>query len=220
MLRKRDSSWSSYTILTVVIVCLAVGVASAQTVDEVTDAYQVTYYSNAKVIGAPDGFVHIVNPGTSVTTINANGKPLNGNLCADIYVLNNDQQVIECCGCTLTPDSERTLTININLLGNPINPGLVTPDGVIKVVSAAYNLPKSPFCDPTADRAPIVPTAAVRAWATHIQAQPTVPLYPVTEEEFSAAPLSDNELSNLEDQCSSIYTSGSGPGICNCGFGD
>jgi hypothetical protein len=194
-----------------------VGIASAQTQDEPADSYQVTYYSNALVPGAPDGTVHIVNPGTSLTTIDANGKPINGRLCADVYVLNNDQQVVECCGCTLTPNSERTLSINRDLLGNPVNPANVTPDGVIKIVSAAFNVTTFPFCRP--DRPNIVPTAALRSWATHIQAQPG-PVFPETEEEFAAAPLSDFELSNLENQCSAIFTSGSGPGVCRCGFGD
>jgi len=211
MLRKRDSSWLSYAVLTLVIVCLAAGVASAQ-----GDFYYLTYYTDALTPGAPGGTVHIVNPGTSLTKINANGRPINGNLCADIYVLNNDQQVVECCGCPLTPDSERTITININLLGNPDNPGLVTNDGVIKTISAnAAN-----GCDPTGDRVPLKPTPALRLWATHIQNEPVAPAFTETEEEFETAPLSSNELLNLENQCSAIFTSGSGPGVCACGFGD
>jgi hypothetical protein len=213
MLRKRNSSWSSYTVLTVVIVCLAAGSASAQiTQDEPTDTYQVTYYSNA-LLKWPDGTVHIVNPGTSLTKIDANGRPLNGNLCADIYVLNNDQQVVECCGCLLTPDAEKTLSIDSDLLSNPINPKNVTTDGVIKAVSAAPG--SSNVCNPSTTT--IKPTAALRLWATHIQVQP-YGSYPETEEEFAAAPLSVYELSNLENQCSAIVTSGSGYGICTCGI--
>jgi hypothetical protein len=211
MFRKRDSSWLRYTVLTIAVVCLAAGFAAAQ-----QDFYYVTYYSEALVVGVPAGTVHIVNPGTALTRINGNGRPLNGNLCADIYVLNNDQQVVECCSCTLTPDSERTININTNLLGNPDNPRLVTLDGVIKVVSAAPN----PFCDPTGDTRPVVPTPSLRLWATHFQVEPVAPTITETEEEFATAPLSSNELFNLENQCSAIFTSGSGPGVCSCGFGD
>jgi hypothetical protein len=212
MLRKRDSSWLIYAVLTVVVVCMVAGFASAQ-----EDFYYLTYYSDALagIVGAPSGTVHIVNPGTALTKINANGKPLNGNLCADIYVLNNDQQVIECCGCLLTPDSERTIAINTGLLGNPDNPGLVTNDGVIKTISATPN----PFCDPTGDTHAVLPTPELRLWATHIQTRAPSG-FAETEEEFETAPLSSNELLNLENQCSAIFTSGSGPGVCSCGFGD
>jgi hypothetical protein len=221
MFRKRSSSWLSYSLFTVVVVCLAVGIASAQTQFEPADTYQVTYYSNA-VSGenhVNDATVHIVNPGTSLTKINANGKPLNGNLCAMIYVLNDDQQEEECCSCELTPDSEDTLSVNTDLLSSPINPAIFTKDGVIKIVSAAYNT-KNPadFCRP--DLPNIVPTAGLRAWVTHIQAQPgppaTATTFPETEEEFASAPLSDFELQNLENQCSAIFTSGSGVGECKC----
>jgi hypothetical protein len=211
MLRKRDSRWLSCAVLTVVIVCLAAGIASAQ-----EDFYYLTYYSDALLApaGAPSGTVHIVNPGTALTKINANGRPLNGNLCADVYVLNNDQQVVECCGCILTPDSERTINIDVNLLGNPDNPGLVTNDGVIKTISATPD----PGCDPSGDRGAVKPVPSLRLWATHIQTRPTG--FAETEEEFETAPLSSNELLNLENQCSAIFTSGSGPGVCTCGFGD
>ena len=121
MFRTKGSSLLMYTMLTASVVCLAVAISSAQTKFELPDTYQVNYYSNALTEGAPDGTVHIVNPGTAVTKLNADGKPLDGDLCAQVYVLNDDEQEVECCGCRLTPDSERTLSINKNLLGNPIN---------------------------------------------------------------------------------------------------
>jgi len=202
-----------YALFTASMLCLVGTVAFAQTKDEATDTYQVNYYSNALTEGAPDGTVHIVNPGTAIKSLDPDGKPTTGSLCADVYVLNNDEQVVECCGCSLSPDSERTLSINTNLLGNPVNHGNVTADGVIKVVS---DHPVAGICRP--DQEGTVPTAGLRAWATHIQAKPST--WVETEEEFSAAPLSDNELLWLQLQCSAIYTSGSGKGKCSCGTGD
>jgi len=213
MFGAKRSSLLTYTVLTVSVVLLA-AVSWAQTKYEPADTYQVTYYSDALTAGAPDATVHIVNPGTAVTRINPDGKPQNGNLCADIYVLNNDEQEVECCGCKLTPDSERTLSIDTNLLGNPINSQIVTADGVIKIVSGPVS--KTGTCVP--DKEGIVPVAGLRAWDTHIQAVPSG--YVETEEEFGAAPLSDNELFWLQNQCSAIYTSGSGHGKCTCGYGD
>jgi len=210
MFRTRALSLLRYTVLTVSMVCLLGLISSAQTAYEPTDTYQVNYYSNALTDSLPDATVHIVNPGTAVTKLDADGRPLNGDLCAFIYVLNNDEQEVECCGCRLTPDSERTLSVDSNLLGNPFNPATVTHDGVIKVVSAPY--PANHRCRP--DNEGVTPEAGLRAWATHIQATAE------TEEEFAAAPLSDNELFFLQNQCSAIYTSGSGAGICSCGYGD
>jgi hypothetical protein len=215
MFRTKKSSLLIYTVLTASIVFLAVAISSAQTTYEPSDTYQVNYYSNALTETAPNGTVHIVNPGTAVTKLNIDGKPLDGDLCAQIYVLNNDEQEVECCGCRLTPDSERTLSINRDLLGNPINVKIVTPDGVIKIVSDPA--PARGVCRPDTEEG-VEPHAGLRAWATHIQSVPAG--FKETEEEFGAAPLSDNELFWLQNQCSAIYTSGSGHGKCTCGYGD
>lgn len=215
MSREKRFAWFSYALLALALVALSAGISSAQTNDEPNDTYRLNYYSNAVTDGAPDGTVHIVNPGTAVTKLNADGKPLNGDLCADIYVLNNDQQEVECCGCVLTPDSERTLSINHNLLGNPDNVRNVTTDGVIKMVSTAPDAAGK--CHPDSEGAN--PRLELRAWSTHIQA-PKTGAYVETEEEFSYAPLSDFEFQNLTQQCSAIFTSGSKHGICSCGYGD
>ena len=203
------------TVLTASVVFLTAAISYAQTTDEPSDTYQVNYYSNAFTPGAPDGTVHIVNPGTAVTRLNPDGKPLNGDLCAQVYVLNNDEQEVECCGCRLTPDSERTLSIDKDLLGNPINVKILTPDGVIKIVSDPA--PARGPCRPDTEEG-VEPRAGLRAWATHVQTVSTS--FAETEEEFGAAPLSDNELFWLQNQCSAIYTSGSGHGRCTCGYGD
>jgi hypothetical protein len=209
----RTKALLSYTVLTASVVFLA-AVSSAQTAYKRPDVYQLNYYSNALNSSAPDGTVHIVNPGTAITKLNGDGKPVNGDLCAEIYVLNNDEQEVECCGCKLTPDSERTLSINKNLLGNPINVRIVTTDGVIKVVSQNPNTKGQ--CFPNYETGAVA--AGLRAWATHIQTASDG--FAETEEEFEGAPLSDNELFWLQNQCSTIYTSGSGHGKCTCGYGD
>jgi hypothetical protein len=214
MFRTKRSSLLIYAVLVTSVVCLAAAISSAQIKDQPVDTYRVNYYSDALTKGAPDGTVHIVNPGTAVTKLNADGKPLNGSLCAQVYVLNNDEQEVECCGCVLSPDSERTLSINKDLLGNPINTNIVTVDGVIKIVSTA---PTNGKCRP--DYETDKPVAGLRSWDTHIQTVSTAS-YAETEEEFGSAPLSNNEWFWLTNQCSAIYTNGSGAGICTCGYGD
>ena len=73
------------------------------------DTLQVNYFVNANTGGAPDGTVQIDNPGTS-----------GGNVCAEIYAFYPDEEMTECCGCMLTPDDLRTLSINVDLTSNPL----------------------------------------------------------------------------------------------------
>ncbi|HXW99991.1 MAG TPA: hypothetical protein VEJ00_02170, partial [Candidatus Acidoferrales bacterium] len=167
------------------------------------DIFKINYFANNGVSGAPDATVRIDNPGTASTE----------NLCAMIYVFDNDQQLTECCGCLVTANGLRTLSVGKNLTNNPLT-GVVSNNGVIKIVSSAPN--NSP-CEPASG---VEPTPTVRAWASHIQNK-VGSAYPVTETEFSDAALSTQEFSfNLEEQCFFAERLGSGHGICSCGTGD
>jgi hypothetical protein len=184
--------------LAVVLVGLVIagaGVASAQ-----TDVYKVNYFAN-NAAPAPDATVRIDNPGLTY-----------GNLCAMIYVFDQDQQLSECCGCIETHNGLRTLSVRSNLTSNPLT-GVVSHAGVIKVVSAAVN--NSP-CDPTSN---VTATPNLRVWVTHIQ-NAVGGAYPITETESSDSTLGATELANLQAQCSFINILGSGQGVCSCGSGD
>jgi hypothetical protein len=190
--------------------CLLGVNASAQYIQ---DDFKVNYFANNGVAGAPDATVRIDNPGSDAATESGiNGEGIS-NLCAMIYVFDNDQQLSECCGCLLTPDGLRTLSVGKNLTNNPLT-GVISNNGVIKIVSAAVN--DSP-CDPTED---VYPAPTVRAWASHIQNKVGA-AYPITETAFTDATLSEQELDfNLEEQCSFAQRLGSGHAICSCGTGD
>src|SRR5271166_2683524 len=185
------------TIALIVMGICMLGVISASA----QDVFKVNYISNNGVAGAPDATVRVTNPGTS-----------NGNLCAFVYVFDNDQQLDECCGCITTPDGLRTFSVTKDLTSNPLI-GIVVNHGDVKIVSGAVN--NSP-CDPTAN---VTPKASLRAWATHIQNKVGT-AYPITETEFSDATLSAGELANLQADCYFVNRLGSGHGICSCGSGD
>jgi hypothetical protein len=187
----------SLTIALIILGICTLGVISAAA----QDVFKVNYFANNGVTGAPDGTVRVTNPGTS-----------NGNLCAMVYVFDNDQQMSECCGCITTPDGLRTFSVLKNLTGNPLT-GAVSNNGDIKIVSAAVN--NSP-CDPTAN---VTPTPTLRAWATHIQNKVGT-AYPITETEFLDATLNAGELASLQADCYFVNRLGSGRGICSCGTGD
>src|ERR1700681_525549 len=78
------------------------GIASAQ------DVYKVNSCSN-NAAPAPDATVRIDNPGLTC-----------GNLCAMIYVFDQDQQLSECCGCVETHNGLRTLSVRRDLTSNPL----------------------------------------------------------------------------------------------------
>jgi hypothetical protein len=68
------------------------------------DTLKVDYFSNANTSGAPDATVRLTNPGTAA-----------GNMCASMFVFDENQELTECCSCLLTPDGLRTLSVNVDL---------------------------------------------------------------------------------------------------------
>lgn len=162
------------------------------------DVLKVDYFANANTAGAPDGTLRIDNPGTSGT-----------NLCAAIYVFDSAQEMSECCSCLETPDGLRTLSVNGDLTSNPLT-GVTLANGLIKIVSTRSNGTTCP--NPTN----LFPTAAVRAWETHIQNVG----FAITETASQDATFSSTEQRLLQSECYAIHLTGSGKGICSCGTGD
>jgi hypothetical protein len=177
-------------------------VARAQTSG---DVFGVNYYANANTSAVTaDAAVRITNPGTNGGTSPA------GDLCALIYVFSADQQLAECCGCRVTPNGLRTLSVNGDLTSNPLTPVTLTT-GAIKIVSSTPS--SSGACDASSP----TPTPELLSWATHVQRPSSSSSGVVTETAFQGATLSTTELSVLQDKCSDIIDNGSGHGICACG---
>ena len=198
-------TWICTLAVLAIATVLCAGTAMAQIPD---DVYFVSYFSNAH--GTLDATVRIDNPGVT-SAANPNG------ICADIYVFDNTEEQVECCGCAVTPDDLRTISVNTGLTDQPSN-DIKPTSGVIKIVSAAPN--SAGVCDPTGGSSlakgfvnNIIPTPDVRAWATHIQATAT------TEAPFSDSTLTQTELNTLQEKCFLLRQLGSGRGVCQCGFG-
>jgi hypothetical protein len=170
-----------------------VGVAailSAQAIDP--DTFKVSYYANEAT--SADETVRVTNVGTS-----------GGNVCADFYVFDPQQELQECCSCLVTPDGLLELDVHYDLLYNSLTS--VLPDtGAIKIVSAATSGGKCPL--PTAPK----PASGVRAWATHFQNSRVI-----TETEFLDSGMSAVELGRLSAECKAVQLVGSGKGVCSCG---
>ena len=186
------------TILLVVACTLALTLCAAAAPVEPADVLKVDYFANANTAGAPDGTLRITNPGTS-----------GGNLCAAIYVFDANQELAECGSCLVTPNGLRTLSVNGDLTANTLT-GVSLSTGSIRIISTP---PVAGVC-PLPTR--VTPTAAVRAWATHIQNSN----FSITETASQDAALSANELGLLENECYAIALDGSGRGVLSCGTGD
>ena len=181
-----------------------VGVAailSAQAIDP--DTFKVNYFSNIGTGLAPSQ-VQLTNVGTS-----------GGNICADIYVFDPNQELQECCSCRLTPDGLRTLGIGPiggDIAANPLtgqDPPLL--NGSIEIVSSSGTCSDSGLTIPVSPK----PIPGLRAWATHLNGPGLT-----TETEFTDAGLSAVELGRLASACAAIKLVGSGKGVCSCGNGE
>src|SRR5271166_2156173 len=134
------------------------------------------------------------------------------NLCAMVYVFDQDQQMAECCGCLISPDGLRTFSLQKDFLSNPLT-------GTSPVAGSVMIVPADPSSNPSCNAASITPWGLAVAWTTHLQnAQTNQPA--TTEEPLSFTPLSSTLSSALQAQCNFVQQLGSGHGICGCGTGD
>ncbi|MBV9610551.1 MAG: hypothetical protein JO187_13400 [Acidobacteria bacterium] len=176
---------------------------------QANDVYQLTYYDNNFGAQAPfdAGTIRIVNPGLQGSPIASNG--LQGTLCANIYVFDDTQEMVECCSCPITANGVLTISVQ-DLTDNPLT---TTPfRGVIKVVSTT----PLPSCDATKN----APTPDLRAFSSHLQnaafgGTTQQAKFFITESEFADAPLGSGESSDLGTICSFVRYLGTGRGQCD-----
>lgn len=182
-------------LLMLVVVALAVmisGNALAQTGD--ISYYFVTYYSN-NVSGAPDATLRFINDGYT-----------GGNIAADIYVLDDSQELVACGACWITPDGILSEDVKTELTNNTVT-GKVPSRGVIKVIADSTGDPTLPF----------FVTAGLHGWATHIErATPTSGAYSTTESPVEDGNLTLSEVIELGELCDYAQALGSGQGTIKC----
>jgi Bacterial Ig-like domain (group 2) len=162
----------------------------------------VNYFDLASVQQSGyDGTIRLTNPGLT-----------NGNLCAMVYVFDQNQELNECCGCTVSDSGLRSLSLLLDLTANPLT-GTKPQTGVIKVVPS--DLGQNPQCDPGS----LAPAGVILGWGSNVQVL-SDGTFQVTETKFKMAPLNDGETTNLVSECNFLKQAGSGKGICSCGSGD
>ncbi len=183
------------------LLVLVPGLAFAQA------TYFVDYYANNSgppdaLLVPPDQIVRIINVGVG-------GTPLTsptGDICANIYVFDNNQELIACCSQQITPNELDSAWVGSQLTNNPVT-SVVPKAGVIKIATT----PKTGRCDATNPLDTASASLAV-VFATHLQRTGGATF--VTETQKSASPLSASEGSFLPTACSFAIYLGSGKGTC------
>ena len=161
------------------------------------DAAQVSYAAN---LGAGSSIIDLTNAGS------LNGTEPASNLCADVYVFAEDQQLIACCACELTPNHLQTLSVQSDLISNTLTPGV--PIGITTMLVATSA--GSSGCDASH---PGTLSPGLRAWSTTLHAAPSGG-FAVTENHFQFSSLSSSEFARISQLCGFIHANGSGYGIC------
>ncbi len=186
------------------LVCLGLlllvpGLALAQG----TSFYHVEYFANnpGPASGAPDQVIRIINTGTLGTPLTS---PV-GDICANIYVFDNNQEMVACCAEQITPDELDSAAVGAQLTANPLT-SVVPASGVVKIITTVV-LPGG--CNPTN-----LPGAADSSvTATHLQV--TGGRTFVTETQSAGSLLSPAEAFFLQQACSFTLYLGSGKGTCS-----
>ena len=176
--------------------------------------YYVDYYSNNINPLAADQVIRAINNGLL-------GTPLTsptGDICENVYVFDNNQEMIACCACRLTPNELSSAAVGAQLTNHALT-GTAPVAGVVKI---AFTTVPAGGCK--AETAAL--TGAVANWAavfgTHLQAEP--PSSPtslfVTESVKNPQTLGPDEAAFLPQACSFVRYLGSGnPGTCSCTAG-
>jgi uncharacterized repeat protein (TIGR01451 family) len=171
--------------------------ASASILVIPADAALISYSAN---LTAGDSKINLTNAGTD------GGNDVTNSICANVYVFAEDQQLIECCTCILTPNHLRTLSAQNDLINNTLTPGV--PIGITTMLVASTGACNAAAVDP----ANLV--GGLRAWGTTLHAAPGGG-FAVTETHFRKAALSPSELAKMTGFCGFIEANGSKFGVCN-----
>ena len=194
------------------------------------DAFQINYASN---LNLGDAVVNVTNAGTSA----AGNVPVPfgnniGDICANIYVFDPDQEMAACCTCLVSPNSLHSWPVGFgpSALLSGVGGGQAHKSVTIKLLATTPTpTPNGTTCDPAlgyrdatahttlpANGYSLAPGMA--AWATH--SHPTnTPTVAITETPFENKVLSAGELGKLTQECSAIVTQQSSQFCPACGLG-
>jgi len=158
--------------------------------------YQVGYAAN---LSAGDSQITITNDGFAL-----------GNLCVNVYTYDEQEELIACCACPVTPNGINSLSVNGDLVSNTLTPGVPTA-AYVKLLATSGGA-----CNAAV---PGVPTWGMVAWGTTLAPVPSGGFAP-TRTAFVPGTLSELQLGQMAGLCGFIQADGTGYGICkSCAAG-
>lgn len=168
--------------------------------------YLVTNYSNNAGPGSTvDQVVRLVN-------IAKNGTPITspvGDICTNLYVFDNNQEMVSCCSCRLTPNELASASVANQLTNNPLT-SVIPSAGVIKILPIiAGNYACSPIAPFASSDASLV-----KGFATHVQVTGSATY--ISETDIPVAILGSEDATFLNNACLFVQYLGSSKGRCGC----
>jgi hypothetical protein len=179
---------------------MATGSFSASASLTVTPLMTVSYFNRANAASSGyDATIRITNPGYVA-----------GNLCAMVYVFDSNQEMNECCGCSVSDNGLLTLSLVNDLTANTLT-GKAPAAGSIEMV------PSEPGTNGQCNAASLTPNGELLGWETNVQG--STGSFQVTEAPLALAPLGSSESQVLASECTMMQQLGSGAGSCTCWSG-
>jgi hypothetical protein len=182
------------------VICASLCWGQAPDAVSTNGSMQLAYFTNANIAGALDGTVQMSN--FSGATV-----------CALIYVFRPNEEMAECCGCSMATNALRTLSVNTDLTSQPVG-GPLQGSGLISILASAG----TSTCDPAAAARPTAGYDLSLLSITHVLSAPGG-TYVITETPFQTSTLHTAEQNDLQSECKAIELTTDG-GTCTCGTGD
>ena len=189
--------------------CLAVGLVQLMSVlpgIAAAQTFLVDRYTNNAGPSSPfDPSLRLINVGLSG---NPSTSPV-GDVCANIYVFDNNQAMIACCSCPLRSNELASASIGKDLTNNPLT-SIIPSAGVINILPTIAGTdpcsPMGPFASPDA--------SLVQGFSTHIEV--SGPATYITETALLPSLLGSEEAAFLPEACFFVQYLGGARGICGC----
>jgi len=165
--------------------------------------------------GSADQNVRLVNVGEF-------GTPLSsptGDVCANVYVFDANQEMVACCSCRITPNGLLSISVGNSLTNNPVT-SVVPVSGAVKIISTLAR--GTTACTPLTYNGGIQPSLV--GWASHIETSGGTAagtFISVAEllgwfEVPAATGANASEQDFLPQACQFARYLGSGKGTCGC----
>jgi hypothetical protein len=177
--------------------------------------YQIRYASN--LFSGVESFVNITNTGNVAAGFGlqaGTAASIPGAICVNVYAFTNDEQIVSCCSCPVTPNGLISLGVSKDLTNNPLTSRPPPASIVIKLVAT---IPTGGSCALSASGLSAGNlTPGMAAWGTTVHATSVTGTGPfsTTESSFTPATLSASELARLNTTCAFIQQQGSLAGLC------